>query len=65
MSPQTRVALRRYEGRHVGLQLADGSQIHDCEVVSVARRGETLWLLVGDDDRMLQLDEIADLWETA
>ncbi len=66
MSPHTLSTLRRLEGRHVGVQLSDGSRIDDCQLVSAARRGSaTLWLVVDDDDRMLTLDEVAELWETA
>jgi len=64
LSPHTLSTLRRLEGRHVAVQLADGSRIDDCELVSAARRGHgTLWLLVGEDDRMLPVDDVEQLWE--
>jgi hypothetical protein len=64
LSPHTLSTIRRLEGRHVGVQLADGSRIDDCELVSAARRAHgTLWLLVGDDDRILPLDDVENLWE--
>ena len=63
MSAPTLATLRQLEGRHVAVQLSDGSRIDDCELVTAPRRGRsTLWLLVGGDDRMLALDDVAQLW---
>jgi hypothetical protein len=61
MSPHTLPhALRRLEGRHVSVALRDGTRLDDCELVSVARRrrGGTLWLLVGDDDHIVAVDDV-------
>ena len=66
MSPNAVRALRRLEGRHVSLRLSDGSQIHDCELVSAGRRGAaTLWVHDGSDDRFIQTDEVVDLHEVS
>ena len=66
MSPSTLRSLRHLEGRHVGVALADGSRLDDCELVSAARRGNaTLWFVDGGTDRFVAVDDIVDLWETA
>ena len=66
MSPNAVRALRRLEGRHVSLRLSDGSRIHDCELVSVGRRGAcTLWVHDGSDDRMIRTDQVVDLHEVS
>ena len=64
MSPNVVRALRRLEGRHVSLRLADGSRIDDCELVSAGRRGApTLWVHDGRDDRIILADDIVELQE--
>jgi hypothetical protein len=65
MSPHTLSRLRRLEGHHVALELADGSRIEDCELVSAGPRRDTVWVLQGDVDRFVRVADIADLWETA
>lgn len=65
MSPQTLRSLRHLEGRHVAVALCDGSRLDDCELVSAARRGSaTLWLVDGDADRFVSVDDVIEVWET-
>ena len=66
MSPNVVRALRRLEGRHITMQLSDGSRIDDCELVSAGRRGApTLWVHDGSDDRIIRADDVVDLHEVS
>ena len=66
MSPHSIRTLRHLEGLHVAVALCDGSRLDDCELVSAARRGSaTLWLVDGDADRFVPLDDVVEVWETA
>ncbi len=59
----TAQALRNLEGKHIKVQLSDGSLIDDCELISAPRRSRsTLWLFVGGSDRMLALDDVSQVW---
>lgn len=57
--------LRRYlEGRRVGVALADGSRIDDCELVSAGRHGHpSLWLYTNGGDAFVPLADVTDVWE--
>ena len=62
MSHPLPVALRNLEGRPVSIPQRDGTRLDDCELVSAGpRRGGTLWLLVGGDDRIVPVDDVADV----
>jgi hypothetical protein len=65
MSPHSLPTLRRLQGRHVAVALFDGTRLDDCELVSVGRGSGTLWLLVGDDDRIVPVDHVVDVVELA
>jgi hypothetical protein len=54
--------LRSLEGQPVAVLLADGSQIDDCQLVSVTGGSEgSVWLLDDDVDVLIPLVEGADL----
>ena len=64
-APATRT-YRQLQGRHVTVAMRDGTRLVDCELVSAGRRGRgTLWLLVGDDDRIVAVADVADVTEVA
>ena len=51
--------LRRLEGRHVRLVLADGSELADCELVSAGhRRRPTMWVLLDGADVFFPLAHV-------
>lgn len=56
---------RSLEGRQVGLALADGSRIDDCQFVA-APRGDVrrVWVCVDGNDLFLAAEEISDVWES-
>jgi hypothetical protein len=56
--------LRRLEGRQIGVALAYGSRIDDCQLVSVGRqRLGTLWLYHNGHDIFVDSVSIVDVWE--
>ncbi|MGH9022888.1 MAG: hypothetical protein ACRDV9_07295 [Acidimicrobiia bacterium] len=56
--------INRLEGRRVGISLADGSRIDDCQLISAGYRGlENLWLYTNGADRFVPLAEVTDVWE--
>jgi hypothetical protein len=63
VSPSPR-DLRSLEGRRVGLALADGSRIDDCQFVA-APRGDLrrVWVCVDGNDLFLPAEDINDVWE--
>ena len=58
--------LKELEGHRVGLALADGSRIDDCELVAVYRgRCGHLWVHANGTDAFVPLSKVADVWETS
>jgi hypothetical protein len=56
--------LRSLEGRQVGVALADGSRIDDCQLVSAGRAGvRTLWVFTNGADTFVPHHDVADVWE--
>jgi hypothetical protein len=57
--------LRQLEGHRVGLALADGSRVDECQLVSVPRppRILSIWIYQGGGDVFLPLASIRDVWE--
>jgi hypothetical protein len=56
--------LRALEGRRVGLALADGSRIDECQFVSAPRREhQRVWVCVNGTDLFLPPEDINDAWE--
>jgi hypothetical protein len=52
------------EGQHVNVDLADGSRIDDCQLVSGGRSGSaTLWLYTNGADRFVALTDVRDVWQ--
>lgn len=61
-SPQG--SIRNLEGRHVNVDLADGSRLDDCELVSAGRRGvQSLWIVANGADRFVALVDVTDVSE--
>ena len=58
--------LRELEGHRIGLALADGSRIDDCELVAVnrGRRGH-LWVHANGADAFVPLSKVAEVWESS
>ena len=64
MSQERMSELRCLEGRQVGVALADGSRIDDCQLVSAGRPGvRTLWVFSNGADAFVPLPEVIDVWE--
>jgi hypothetical protein len=56
--------LRRFEGHQMGLALADGSRIDDCQLVSAGRQDlGTLWLYHNGHDMFVASASVVDVWE--
>jgi hypothetical protein len=57
--------LRDLLGRQVGVALADGSRIDDCQLVSVRHNSTRahLWLFSNGDDLFVPADQVRDIWE--
>ena len=56
--------LRELEGHRIGLALADGSRIDDCELVAVGRPHKgRVWVHTNGADAFLSLAQVADFWE--
>ena len=54
--------LRAGEGRQVNLSLTDGTHLDGCCLVSAGRLwARTVWLVNGETDLFVRLDEIAEL----
>jgi len=52
------------EGRQVGVAVADGSSIGDCQLVSACRPGvRTLWVFTNGLDAFVPLSAVRDVWE--
>jgi hypothetical protein len=57
--------LRAFEGRQVGVALADGSRIDDCQLVSAGRVGtRTLWVFANGVDLFLPHSQVRAVWES-
>lgn len=51
--------MRAVEGRQVNLRLVDGTRLQGCSVVSVGRLwARTVWLLSGETDLFVKVDEV-------
>ena len=59
--------LRSLEGRRVGVALADGSRLDDCQLISAPRVGlQTVWLLLSNGaDAFLPLAAVVEVWAVA
>ncbi len=57
--------LRGLEGLQIGLSLADGSRIDDCQLVSAGRCAGTLWLFTNGSDLFVALGDVTAVWEAA
>jgi hypothetical protein len=56
--------LRSLEGRRVGLALAGGHRIDDCDLVSAGRgRCGTVWIFTNGADQFVSHREVVDYWE--
>jgi hypothetical protein len=56
---QTTTNLDQLEGQRVSVALRNGARFDACDVVSRARgRNRTLWLLVGDEDVFVPVDDV-------
>jgi hypothetical protein len=56
--------LRRLEGRKVSVALRDGTRLSGCTLVSAGRsRAGTLWLVAGDVDTFVAVDEVDEIDE--
>jgi hypothetical protein len=56
--------LRSLEGRQVGVALADGSRIDDCQLVFAGRANvTTLWVFSNGADTFVPLPDVLDVWE--
>ena len=54
--------MRAIEGQQVDVTLTDGTRLDGCCLVSVGRLwARTVWLLNGETDLFVPLEEIADL----
>ena len=59
-----RVLTRHLEGRRIGVALADGSRLDDCQLVSAGRDGApSLWLYNNGADTFVTLIDVTDVWE--
>jgi hypothetical protein len=58
------VDLKKLQGRLVGLALADGTRIDECQLVSV-RKGSpnNLWVFVNGEDSFVSAAVVRDAWE--
>jgi hypothetical protein len=65
MTQQRLDDLKRLEGHHVGLALADGSRIDDWELVSVGGGApDTAWVWnMKGSHAFVPLGQVADFWE--
>ena len=55
---------RDLEGHRVGVALADGSRLDDCQLVSAGRhRAGSLWLYANGVDTFVTMLDVTDLWE--
>ena len=64
MSPRTLRSFRHLEGHHVSVALADGTRLDDCELVSAGRgAAASIWVHDGLDDRIVEAEDILDVWE--
>jgi hypothetical protein len=60
MTSDQKAHLRRLEGHHIRLALADGTLLDDCELVSAGhRRTATIWVLHDGNDAFLPVTAIA------
>jgi hypothetical protein len=56
---------RALEGRQVGLALADGTRIDDCQFVAAPRGNlQRVWVCVDGNDLFLPAEDINDVWES-
>ena len=59
-----RLLTRHLEGRRVGVALADGSRLDDCQLISAGRHGAaSLWLYSNGADTFVTLQDVTDVWE--
>jgi hypothetical protein len=59
MSSEALPSTHSFEGRHVSVDLRDGSRIEDCQVISAHRPGaQTVWLFVDGIDVFLPVAAI-------
>ena len=62
MTPQDRAHLKKLEGHHVSVALADGSRIDDCELVAVSRgRRGHLWVHSNGGDAFVPMSQVSDV----
>lgn len=67
MAEQTTLPFRTLEGHRVGVALADGTRIDDCQLVCAPRVGlSTIWLALSDGaDVFVPVSAVIDMWEWA
>lgn len=67
MADQSTLKYRTLEGRRVGITLAGGARIDDCQVICAPRHGtSTLWVLLPDGaDAFIPLAAVVEIWEVA
>jgi hypothetical protein len=66
LSTERRSRLRRLEGRKVSVALKDGTCLSGCTLVSACRsRTGTLWLVAGDVDTFVAVDDVDEVVEAA
>jgi hypothetical protein len=64
MKERLRLLTRHLEGRRVGVALADGSRLDDCQLVSAGRDGAPgLWLYANGADTFVTMLDVTDIWE--
>ena len=60
MTSDQQAHLRRHQGQHIRLALADGTTLENCELVSAGhRRTATIWVLHEGNDAFLPVTAIA------
>ena len=58
--------LRDLEGHRVGLAIAGGARIDDCELISSGRSGvDTVWVFTNGEDVFVPLGTVVDVWASA
>jgi hypothetical protein len=64
MSKDRITQLRSLEGRQVGLAVANGSRIDDCQLVSAGRQNvDSVWVFSNGSDVFVPRADLVDLWE--
>ena len=57
-----RAKLGQLQGRTVGMALATGERIDECQLISISQRGR-VWVFDGGEDIFIPVAIIRDCWE--